>query len=429
MDRKIQTLGISSIYMLPSEKSLLKAVMVYLIDAYQKTTQTDSFQDSYATFIRESVDVVQRIITNVNNVSISSKQFVFLAGNKESTSVHVFLESTVKESFGALPIKKVISIGENDFIFFIDIFRSLYDHISDEDFNLINIIETIDVTTILANTQNNVESRYYVLDSEINTSNLDHINNKILLATRRFANKTSEFQLANDLQFDLNGNYKNTIDLRDLENHIKSPSANLAFTSDAYSAKELLRAGLISRAQNASEFSSVKHNRLQGITADGTLYEHIKNFKEFGWRTFKELIVSAITSYSYEFGGFDKLKICKQCSKLFYPERSGESRGLYCSDECRQKFYYGMNKNYEKCRTKHRQFIRIRLEALNDKSFNSISSSTLMPQSTECRKCQQHIATTIKTGECPILRTDLNFINLVSKYNEFRYNKKQKNQS
>ena len=67
--------------------------------------------------------------------------------------------------------------------------------------------------------------------------------------------------------------------------------------------------------------------------------------------------------------------------------------------------------------------------ALNDKLFNSISSSTLVPQSTECRKCQQHITTTVRTGECPVLGTDHNFINLVSKYNEFRYNKKQKNQS
>jgi hypothetical protein len=106
---------------------------------------------------------------------------------------------------------------------------------------------------------------------------------------------------------------------------------------------------------------------------------------------FMEAVQYLLVKYEYLLGSFERVKVCKQCRKLFVEKKLGA--GQYCSDTCRKTHYDSMQPEEKRlCRERQNAWIRYRgLFHYWPRVFNI--------QKDDCLNCQ-NIA---ESGKCPIL--------------------------
>ncbi|MGD9818358.1 MAG: hypothetical protein AB7V04_06625 [Desulfomonilaceae bacterium] len=409
--------------MLHDDKSTLKLALGMLVKLYNKSIAAGIPCTSYVSFVRDATSALRELFEqSCYGISVGDVSFYKYASE---TNYSVALSLEIDSCFpGKIDkTKQSFWIDESDFTYFLNVFKSLCVHVKNEDKKIIRIRETEDFTSILEKSGHRHASKRYILDSRFETSNFDNLHNKILISTRRHWKEIIPNIHAKTKSLDRLGNYKTAISIDNFDEHIDLPPRESSVANDLYSTKDLLASGLVKKCPDTGTLKPMSLDRLQFLLDNGFLFEPVANFAEVTWRNFSEFVTSAIVSYSHAFNGLEKLKICRVCEKLFFPDRAGEGRGVYCSDECRHIFYYKENINYERCRSKHRQFINVRLQKVDDFALKQIGGTISMPDRMACKKCQSTRSEMPKTGNCPALLEDKDFVLLLKKYKEFKMKK------
>lgn len=413
--------------MLNTDKSTLKIALGLLVELHNKSIVLDNFCTSYVSFVRGAIYALKEIFKQpYSSLSVGDINF-FKYANGTGNSVALSLE--IISNFQGKPgeIRQSFWIDENDFSYFSNVFKRFYNHIKNEDTTIVKIREIEERTSVLEKSMRHHTSKRYILDSYVETSSLDHLHNIILLATRRHLKDCLPNIHADAKYLDRFGKYNAAININNLDEHIFMPSREASVANDIYGAKGLIASGLVKICPDTGTLKPMGLNRLQFMLDNGFIFEPVANFTEVTWRNFSEFTTSAIVSYSHAFNGFEKLKICKVCEKLFFSNRTGDGRGIYCSNECRHMFYYKENIDYERCRSKHRQFINVRLQKLDYYSLRQIGGTISMPDRISCKKCNSTRSEMPKAGDCPSLLDDKDFVLLLEKYKEYKTKKKMAN--
>ncbi|MBF0482990.1 MAG: hypothetical protein HQK82_15195 [Desulfovibrionaceae bacterium] len=66
----------------------------------------------------------------------------------------------------------------------------------------------------------------------------------------------------------------------------------------------------------------------------------VPSFFSCRWNTFSGFIVSAFIEYIGIYNEYNYIKICNNCGIPFISKKSGETRGLYCSNACKSTYNY-----------------------------------------------------------------------------------------
>jgi hypothetical protein len=99
--------------------------------------------------------------------------------------------------------------------------------------------------------------------------------------------------------------------------------------------------------------------------------------------------------YQWLFGSFERVKLCKQCSKLFVEKRLGSRE--FCGGTCRKRYHDSLQSPEKiKCRNRQNQWIRYKAHEIS-KYYNSIQAYRL--QKDDCHGC----ADITIGGKCPAL--------------------------
>jgi hypothetical protein len=106
---------------------------------------------------------------------------------------------------------------------------------------------------------------------------------------------------------------------------------------------------------------------------------------------FIHVIKYLLVKYQYLFGSFERIKICKQCEKLFIEKQLGA--GMYCGGTCRKRHYDSLQpKEKRLCRERQNWWIRYR------HLFHRWPRGFTL-QKDDCLNCPG----TVESGRCPLL--------------------------
>jgi hypothetical protein len=104
-------------------------------------------------------------------------------------------------------------------------------------------------------------------------------------------------------------------------------------------------------------------------------------------KTVKYLLVK----YQFLFGSFERVKICKQCSKFFFEKKLGAKE--YCNGTCRKKHHDSLCPREKRlCLGRQNAWIKYR-------EVNDFWSKVFNVQKDDCLYCTNYV----KGGKCPVL--------------------------
>lgn len=157
-------------------------------------------------------------------------------------------------------------------------------------------------------------------------------------------------------------------------------------------------------------------------------YLYVKDFFHGQWNDFFKFSASALLMFNIYNDGFDQIRLCKKCGRMFVPKRAGEDRGLYCPPTCQKNAYNEDNKEINSCRQKHRTLLNGMLKVA-DISEHVIETSfkPLKFGIAKCRECLLIKKGMVKSGNCPIFVESDNFNKLRNQYEVAKKSKKKKN--
>lgn len=175
---------------------------------------------------------------------------------------------------------------------------------------------------------------------------------------------------------------------------------------------------------------------LDGTISDTEDFSIVDNFFARPPERFSHFIRLALINFHIYHGGFELIHICRTCNNMFLPERSGDERGIFCTDKCRKAYHDRDNRLFNNCHQNQKNRIKTIQNFIekNTGSKTTIDPPRQLYAATDCRTCiaiQEAISnnTTIKAGMCPILLSDENFQKLSKEYarikNELKGNRKK----
>ena len=100
-----------------------------------------------------------------------------------------------------------------------------------------------------------------------------------------------------------------------------------------------------------------------------------------------------LVKYQYVMDSYERLKLCKQCEKLFFEKKIGSKD--YCSPSCRKKYNDALQiPEIRKCREKQNAWIRYKYKSI------AICPKVYFLYKDECNGCTG----AVKGGDCQVLR-------------------------
>jgi hypothetical protein len=107
--------------------------------------------------------------------------------------------------------------------------------------------------------------------------------------------------------------------------------------------------------------------------------------------SFRSAVKYILVKYQYLFESFERIKICKQCEKLFVEKKLGA--GEYCGGTCRKRHYDSLQPEEKRlCRERQNAWIRYR------RLFHDWPRVFTL-QKDDCLNCPG----TVESGRCPVL--------------------------
>ena len=107
--------------------------------------------------------------------------------------------------------------------------------------------------------------------------------------------------------------------------------------------------------------------------------------------SFTKTVKYLLVKYQFLFGSFERVKICKQCSKLFVEKKLGA--GEYCNGTCRKKHHDSLQpKEKRLCLGRQNKWI-------NYQEIHKYWSKVFNVQKDDCLNCTD----IEETGKCPVL--------------------------
>lgn len=116
----------------------------------------------------------------------------------------------------------------------------------------------------------------------------------------------------------------------------------------------------------------------------------IKHFSSPEINNFRKLVYYIIIHFHIEFDGLERLKICKNCGKLFFEKKIGARQ--YCGNPCRKR-RYDASEDVKKKRCRDRQNQWAERNGITNRCYRD----------DHCEKCKIKPLPT-KSGYCPLIK-------------------------
>lgn len=117
------------------------------------------------------------------------------------------------------------------------------------------------------------------------------------------------------------------------------------------------------------------------------------------WISFVQMVRAILVNFHFSFGGFNRIKSCRQCGKLTF-EKKGRSK-FYCSKECTKKHSDASQPSTMRlCRERQNTWIRSQYAMNKDWGSADIEPETI--KKNECVKCERHVDKP-GGGDCALL--------------------------
>lgn len=115
------------------------------------------------------------------------------------------------------------------------------------------------------------------------------------------------------------------------------------------------------------------------------------------WTSISQVVRSLLVHYYFEFGNYNRLKLCLHCGSLYVEHNKG--RKLYCSDTCRKKYYLKRNDQEKmKCLARQNKYVSNRYNSR--KKHSNIKTTPYLLTKDNCLTCCD-----VKPGgECIMIR-------------------------
>lgn len=117
------------------------------------------------------------------------------------------------------------------------------------------------------------------------------------------------------------------------------------------------------------------------------------------WISFVQMVRALLVNFHFSFGGFHRIKSCRQCGKLTF-EKKGRSK-FYCSKECTKKHSDASQpETMRLCRERQNTWIRSQYSM--NKNWGSAELYPQAMKKKECVKCKRHVDKP-RGGDCALL--------------------------
>lgn len=152
----------------------------------------------------------------------------------------------------------------------------------------------------------------------------------------------------------------------------------------------------------------------------------VLDFLYCNWNRAINFIKVLFSNYHIEYCGFENIKICKMCKKMFLPQRSGQDRGIFCSQKCQKHYYDSCNSRSIRCIANQRGRVNTIINYLDRHiDFNDVFSCKPFPSINSCRACSEIESHQVKAGQCPLLLSNEVFSSLVDEYTNKKQNSRK----
>lgn len=149
--------------------------------------------------------------------------------------------------------------------------------------------------------------------------------------------------------------------------------------------------------KNGGSEASQTHCYLTDITTE------VHDFFSCEWKTFSEYFSSLLVTYYIEYGSFEKVSVCKNCKRIFCPERHGDNRGIFCCEDCRKEYFNVESKIFTNCQSRQRMMLSRAIERLIANKYEVNSQEIFYVPIEKCRECTDIMQVNVKGGDCPNL--------------------------
>ena len=170
---------------------------------------------------------------------------------------------------------------------------------------------------------------------------------------------------------------------------------------------------------------------LEGSSSDTDDLSIVKDFFSRPPESFSHFVRSILINYHIHHDGLKSIHICRSCNRIFLPQRSGEDRGIFCTDSCKKNLYNTTNKSFTNCIQNQKRRIETLEKNVNSnnetkKLFADIKTPSIDSNCRKCEAIQSAIANNIsvKAGKCPVLLNDASFVLLSEEYRKTKDNQK-----
>jgi len=163
--------------------------------------------------------------------------------------------------------------------------------------------------------------------------------------------------------------------------------------------------------RNHMEITAVNYRlfHVQAISSFGTLLLRqepqeepsyaIPSVKFQSWISFVQMVRSILVNFHFSFGGFHRIKTCRQCGKLMF-EKKGRSK-FYCSKECAKKHSDASQPaTMRLCRERQNTWIRSQYHMNKNWGRADLEPETIKKK--DCEKCKRHVDEP-EGGDCALL--------------------------
>ena len=152
-------------------------------------------------------------------------------------------------------------------------------------------------------------------------------------------------------------------------------------------------------------------------------YSTVRDFFLDSWQRLSDFVRSALINFHVSYGDFCSIHICRACGKIFLPDRSGEERGVFCSNKCQKIYYKKDNKPMTNCIQNQKR----RLDTLtgfwdnSEKKKLNLSKIRVPSIGSDCRNCSEikkaaESGKKVKAGMCPVFLSNDYFLGLTKAY-------------
>lgn len=398
----------------------IKFVIRTLIEIYHLTSQETQFRKSYAMFIQEILALFEQISDTHSTTFFKLKTPLgrSVAVWHSYSKRNVLKEQTTCSMF----------ISDADYYAFIDAFSAIKHSIESNEPEPLSIHNTLTNSRFEKLSNKLLESTFYCFAPEFCVSNLKCVSNVLLMASVLNVDLEQCLKFFDSSNTDAHGNYALHPSSTDIIDHISATAGIHGSIFNMLTPDELLSRALLLKDNGTNQLQSISPQYFSAPSQGKMpLPGWAIKFDDYSWGTSSEFITSALVSYISSYGDFRKLKICQHCKKLCYPKRSGDNRGIFCSEKCRQAHHLHRYGTLANCIAKQRQFIRTRIDFLHKTNdiYSRIYNDNLTdvtPKIDTCRRCTAISSKPVDSGECPFVYGNKQILKMSADY----YNEKVK---